>query len=74
MNKLDPFTKKRLIRFVENFRFQSGQIPTLRDFDAAGFGQDQVELGIKDGFLEQYYVTLSNGTIVKAYKLRVTSR
>lgn len=71
MSKLDVFTQTRMKRFIEDFRRQSGQLPTLQDFDAAGIDRKQVELGLKDQVLEQFYVTLSNGTIVKAYKVRV---
>ncbi len=66
---LDLFTQKRMSRFVQEFRKSSGQLPTLNDFKAAGFGPEQVEDGIKLKMIEMFYVTLSNGTIVKGYKL-----
>ncbi len=71
MSKIDPFTEKRLIRFVEKFRMQTGQLPTLKDLSEGGFSQTQVESALKMNLLEQFYVTLSNGSIVKTFKLRV---
>jgi hypothetical protein len=68
----DPFTQRRLIRFVEDFRQSSGQLPTLNDFAAAGFDRILVELSVKNKILEQFYVTLTNGTIMKSYKLKTT--
>ena len=69
--KMDIFTEKRLTRFVEKFRNQSGQLPTLKDFSTEGFSQSHVEMALKGKILEPFYVTLSNGTIVKTFKLRV---
>ena len=68
--QLDPFTLKRLQRFVETFRPAQGQLPTLRDFEAASFTRDQVEAAIKQGAIEELYVTLTNGTIVKGFKIK----
>lgn len=68
--QLDLFTSRRIKKFVETFRTNTGQLPTLKDFAQAGFDQDTVELGIKNEILEQFYVTLSNGSIVKTFKLK----
>ncbi len=72
MAALDPFTRKRLIRFIEDFRTRAGQLPTLRDLDEGGFDDETVKVAIKSKIIEQFYVTLTNGTIVKGYKLVVT--
>lgn len=69
MAHLDPFTQRRLIRFVEGFRGSSGQLPTLRDLEENGFDDDRVKQAIKDKVIEEFYVTLTSGTIVKGYKL-----
>jgi hypothetical protein len=69
MSKLDPFTKKRMIRFVESHRAQSGQLPTLKDFSLAGFEHDTIDMSIKEKVIEQFYVTLSNGSVVKVFKV-----
>jgi hypothetical protein len=66
---LDPFTQRRLTQFVEQFRTRSGQLPSLQDFEAAGIVRDLVERAVKAKVLEQFYVTLTNGTIVKGYKV-----
>ena len=49
---------------------QSGQMPTLSDLGKQGFDKSIVEAALKDGILEEFYVTLTSGTIVKGYKLR----
>jgi hypothetical protein len=63
------FTRKRLAKFVENFREKSGQLPTLRDLEEGGFGGEVVKAAIKGRVIEEFYVTLTSGTIVKGYKL-----
>ena len=71
MAALDPFTRKRLIRFIEDFRTRAGQLPTLRDLDEGGFSDDTIKSAIKDNVIEKFYVTLTNGTIVKGHKVVV---
>lgn len=75
MSKLDPFTERRILKFVGDHRGAEGSLPTLKDFDAAGFGKEIVDAAVKQGLIEQFYVTLTNGTIVKGYKInRLKSR
>lgn len=69
MARLDPFTTRRIIKFVQDHRTGSGQLPTLKDFEENGFARDLVENAVKDGLIEQFYVTLTNGTVVKGYKI-----
>lgn len=66
---LDPFTRRRLLRFVEDFRARSGQLPTLRDLEGNGFDEDRVKAAIREKVIEEFYVTLTNGTIVKGFKI-----
>ncbi|MBI3557381.1 MAG: hypothetical protein HY074_14040 [Deltaproteobacteria bacterium] len=68
--KIDPFTARRLERLIDDFRARTGQLPTLRDLGEAGFGEEMVDRAVRDGILEQLYVTLTNGTILKGYKFR----
>ena len=68
---LDPFTRRRLLRFVEDFRSRSGQLPTLRDFEGNGFDEDRVKAAIREKVIEEFYVTLTNGTIVKGFKIPI---
>ncbi len=68
--KLDAFTSRRLTRFIGAHREGSGQLPTLKDLAAAGFEKSVVEAALKDGVIEEFYVTLTSGTIVKGYKVR----
>lgn len=67
---MDPFTRSRLLRFIEKFRQERGQLPTLQDLDADGFDREKVKQGLKLGLIEEFYVTLTNGTIVKGYKVK----
>jgi len=69
--RVDPFTRKRLEKFVEDFRSESGVLPTLRDLENAGFPKKKIDDAIKDGIVSEFYVTLTNGTVVKGYKLHV---
>jgi hypothetical protein len=69
MSKLDLFTEKRLKRWLEEFRKKTGQLPTLRDLSEGGFTAESVKLALKGQVLEEFYVTLSNGSVVKGYKL-----
>jgi hypothetical protein len=67
----DAFSQRRLLKFVENLRAETGQLPTLKDFAAAGFGDEAVKQALKLGLIEEFYVTLTQGTIVKAFKIKI---
>ena len=69
--RIDPFTRKRLEKFVLEFRDSSGILPTLADLAAAGFDKKKVDDAIHDKLIVEFYVTLTNGTVVKGYKLHV---
>lgn len=69
MAKVDPFTQRRLTQFIETYRRDSGQLPTLQAFEKAGFARELVDRAERDGVIEKFYVTLTNGTIVKGYKV-----
>ncbi len=66
----DPFTLKRLQAFVGEHRKKSGALPTLKDLDAAGFPKDIVEEAKKKKLIEEFYVTLTNGNVVKGFKVK----
>lgn len=66
---LDLFTRRRLVRFIEDFRARSGQLPTLSDLEGNGFDNERVKIALKEKVIEEFYVTLTSGTIVKGYKL-----
>ena len=68
--KLDAFTSKRLVKFTGEFRERSGQLPTLQDFEKEGFPKAAVEAAEKANLIEQFYVTLTNGSILKGYKVK----
>ena len=67
---LDPFTRRRLIRFIEEYRARQGQLPSRQDLAGAGFTDDAVKAAVKAGVVEELYVTLTNGTIIKGFKIR----
>lgn len=67
--RIDPFTRRRLERFVEDFRAKSGELPTLADFSSAGFEKARIEDALKDRILSEFYITLTNGVVKKGYKL-----
>jgi hypothetical protein len=69
MSRLDPFTRRRLLRFVEDFRARSGQLPTSNDLAKEGFDDTCIKAALKEKLIEEFYVTLTSGTIVKGYKL-----
>ncbi len=70
MPRLDPFTQKRLLRFIEDFRARSGQLPTLQDLAVAGFEKSLVNQAVRDEVLVELYVNLTSGTMVKGYKAK----
>ena len=60
-----------MIQFVKKFRSETGQLPTLKDLKNSGFSNDEIALGIKEEVIEQFYVTLISGSIVKAFKIKL---
>jgi hypothetical protein len=69
---MDPVTRKRILKFVEDFRAKSGTPPTLKNFETGGFSKDQVEEAVKSNLLEMFYINLTNGSVVKTYKIKQT--
>jgi hypothetical protein len=70
MSKLDLFTERRILKFIGDHRAQQGSLPTLKDLDAAGFSKEIVDAAIKQELIEMFYVTLTNGSVVKGYKIK----
>ena len=69
MPRIDPFTRKRIEKFIEEYRSKTGQLPTLNDFEEIGLEKSRVDDAIKDGFISEFYVTLTNGVVKKGYKI-----
>ncbi len=65
---MDLFSQRRLLKKIEDIRAETGQLPTLQDLDRAGFDREAVKAAIKLGLIEEFYVTLTNGSVVKGYK------
>ena len=42
---------------------------TLKDLDEAGFDRTLVNDAVRSKAIEEFYVTLTNGTVVKGYKI-----
>lgn len=70
MSKIDPFTAKRITVIVERIRSKSGQLPTIKDFEAEGIDRKTIDRAVLENILDQFYVTLTNGTLVKTYKVK----
>lgn len=71
MSRIDTFTSKRITRFVEEFRARSGQLPTLQDFEKSQIPRSTVDQAVREEILEQAYVNLTNGPMVKGYRVKV---
>ena len=65
---MDSFTARRLLKAIEKHRDQNGTLPTLSDLEKAGFQKSLVERAEREGWIEQFYVTLTDGSIRKGYK------
>ena len=44
-------------------------MPTLKDLETNGFDGDRIKQALKEKVIEEFYVTLTNGTIVKSFKI-----
>jgi hypothetical protein len=71
MARPDPFTLRRIHKLIEDHRAKTGVLPTLQDFEKGGIAREVIDAAVRAGELEQLYVTLTNGTIVKGYKVRL---
>ena len=69
-SKIDPFTQRRLFAFIESHRTSSGQLPTLQDLGRANFAESLIDQAVRDGLIEQLYINLTNGPVVKGYKIK----
>lgn len=65
---VDPFSVKRLRKFVEDFRNQTGQYATLKDITQAQFDEATLKEALKKKAITQLYVTMTSGAVVKGYK------
>ncbi len=65
----DAFTERRLKKFIETFREQKGQLPTLPDLEKGGFESKVIDAAVAARAIEKFYVTLTNGTIMKGFKV-----
>jgi hypothetical protein len=70
VTKPDPFTFHRLCRETKRYRDAHATLPTLRDLEALGFSKDVVDAAVKAGHLVELYVPMTNGALVKGYKIR----
>lgn len=70
-NPLDTFTLKRLLKFIERHRQATGELPMLSDFEKEGFEKAFVQRAERAGQIEQFYITLTDGSIRKGYKLKI---
>ncbi|MCM2278082.1 MAG: hypothetical protein NDJ89_08395 [Oligoflexia bacterium] len=66
---MDLFTRRRIARFIEDHRARSGQLPTFQDFEKAGIEKTLVKDAIREKLVEEFYLTLTNGAVVKGFKV-----
>jgi hypothetical protein len=71
MPRIDPFTCRRLTQFVERHRASTGQLPTLQDFEKGGFARALVDQAVREELLDQVYMNLQSGPMVKGYRVKV---
>ncbi len=69
MPKVDPFTLKRMCRFITEHRQKKGVFPTLKDLNDQGFSKSKVDQAQRDGIILEIPVTMTNGSVVKGYKV-----
>ena len=67
---MDLFTQKRLLKWIERFRAETGELPTLTEFAKVGFDKSSVEKAERLELIEQFYITLTDGSIRKGYKIK----
>ena len=67
-DRLDAFSLRRLEKVVAGHRARTGELPTFRDLEAAGFAPELLKRAVRDGHLTELFVTLSNGSVVKGFK------
>ncbi|MBM4304324.1 MAG: hypothetical protein FJ112_08355 [Deltaproteobacteria bacterium] len=67
---MDTFTKNRIKKVINDHRKSYGQLPTLKDLKNQGFSKKEIEVGIKEMWLEQLYVNLTSGAVVKVIKVK----
>ena len=67
---LDQFTGRRILKFITDFKIKTGELPTYQNLEENGFDTDTIKQAIKDELIEELFVTLTNGTIVKGFRVR----
>lgn len=67
---LDSFTKNRIKKSISEHRKKHAQLPTLKDLERYGFSKKEIEIGIKEKWLEQLYVNLTTGAVVKVFRVK----
>lgn len=67
---LDTFTKTRIKKIISEHRKRHAQLPTLKDLEKYGLSKKEIELGMKEKWLDQLYVNLTTGAVVKVFKVK----
>lgn len=71
MGAIDPFTRRRLLKFIGDHRARTGGLPTLRALEEGGFSKDVIGSAVREKAIEMIYVTLTDGSVVKGFKIVV---
>lgn len=67
---MDTFTKTRIKKTISEHRKKHAQLPTLKDLEKYGFSKKEIETGIKEKWLEQLYINMTTGAVVKVFKVK----
>lgn len=67
---MDTFTKTRIKKTITEHRKKHAQHPSLKDLEKYGFSKKEIEVGVKENWLEQLYVNMTTGSVVKVFKIK----
>ena len=51
-------------------RQRHAQLPTLKDLEKSGFSKKEVDVALKEKWIEQLYVNLTTGAVVKVFRVK----
>ncbi len=67
---MDLFTKTRIKKTVLEHRKAHAQFPTLKDLERYGFSKKEIDKAVKEKWLDQLYVNLTTGAVVKVFRVK----
>lgn len=67
---MDIFSQSRLKKIILEHRQRHAQFPTLKELEGYGFDKEAVAQALKENIIEQLYVNMTTGAVVKVYKIK----